>query len=484
MKKWTKEEKYRVLKSPDEIKDLHEQIKKSSYRQHFHIQPITGLLNDPNGFVYHNGIWHLFYQWCPWGAVHGLKYWYEIESEDLIHWINLGVGIKPDRDFDNKGAYSGSALVTKNSIYLYYTGNHCDDAWQRTSYTCLANMRDDGSMHKYSKPLFGPSPHYTEHQRDPKIIYHQENQTYYIMLGAQSLDHHGRIIFYKSKYHNKDFTFAGELKVPGYENFGDMWECPSIEHIGEMDVLIFCPQHLHIEGRGNTIHHNGYLIGHMDYETLTFHHDGQFHVLDFGFDSYAAECAANIGDPSKAILIAWMGLPDASYPTDEENWSGCLTMPRELTIHNRRLIQKPLDGFTKLRKESLPLDTRALPKACELDLHITGALEMYLFTSSTTRGLMILYDPLTKVITIDRSHMKKRFNIEQGESRNRTLLRDLFSLRLFIDASSIEIYVNEGDALFTSRIFPEEDEHGFTIVGQVEGSLYPLKDAVIDNFEI
>ena len=136
MKQWTKEERYRVLHAPDEIIDLHRQIVKSPYRQHYHIQPITGLLNDPNGFVYHNGYWHLFYQWCPWGAVHGLKYWYEVQSEDLIHWINMGVGIKPDHDFDNKGAYSGSALVTEQSIYLYYTGNHRDENWQRTPYTC------------------------------------------------------------------------------------------------------------------------------------------------------------------------------------------------------------------------------------------------------------------------------------------------------------------------------------------------------------
>ncbi|MDD6349698.1 sucrose-6-phosphate hydrolase [Intestinibaculum porci] len=483
MKQWTKEERYRVLQSPDEIIDLHRQIVKSPYRQHYHIQPITGLLNDPNGFVYHNGYWHLFYQWCPWGAVHGLKYWYEVQSEDLIHWINMGVGIKPDHDFDNKGAYSGSALVTEQSIYLYYTGNHRDENWQRTPYTCLVNMRDDGSLHKYSKPLFGPSPNYTEHQRDPKIIYHKENKTYYIMLGAQSRDHHGRIIFYKSKTFNKDYEFAGELKVEGYEDFGDMWECPSIEHIGDVDVLIFCPQHLKLKDRGNSIHHNGYLIGHMDYETLTFHHDGSFHVLDFGFDSYAAECCANIGDDNKAVLIAWMGLPDASYPTDDEDWSGCLTMPRELTIQNRRLIQKPLKGFEDLRQETLPLATKTLPTACELDLHITGALDMQLCKSDDHDGLTIRYEPVHRTITIDRSHMHKRFNIEQGESRMRQLHQDLNHLRIFIDASSIEIYVNDGEALFTSRIFPTKDEHGLVIKGQVEGQIYALDRAVKDNFQ-
>ena len=110
MKTWTKEERYRVLKNAEEIRPLHERIVKSDYRQHYHIQSITGLLNDPNGFVYHNGLWHLFYQWCPWGAVHGLKYWYHTVSEDLVTWKNAGVCIRPDTFYDNKGAYSGSAM--------------------------------------------------------------------------------------------------------------------------------------------------------------------------------------------------------------------------------------------------------------------------------------------------------------------------------------------------------------------------------------
>ncbi|MBQ2231104.1 MAG: sucrose-6-phosphate hydrolase, partial [Oscillospiraceae bacterium] len=64
MRAWTKEERYRVLKSAEEIRPLHERTAKSDYRQQYHIQSVTGLLNDPNGFVFHNGLWHLFYQWC------------------------------------------------------------------------------------------------------------------------------------------------------------------------------------------------------------------------------------------------------------------------------------------------------------------------------------------------------------------------------------------------------------------------------------
>ena len=487
MKQWTKEERYRVLKSAEELRPLHERIIHSDYRQHYHIQAVTGLLNDPNGFVFHDGVWHLFYQWCPWGAVHGLKYWYHTTSEDLVSWKNAGVCIRPDTEFDNKGAYSGSALPTADSVYLYYTGNHRDEDWTRRPYTCLVELNDDGSAAKLP-PLFGMNEDYTEHQRDPKIIHNKENGKYYIVLGAQTKDKRGCILIYSSDSAAEGWSFAGELKVPGFEDFGDMWECPSIETISGYDVLIFCPQHLTLPGRGGSVHHNGYLLGHMDWESLTFTPDNtRFHVLDFGFDSYAAECAANPDDKNKATLVAWMGLPDASYPTDEEEWSGCLTLPRELRVRDRRLIQQPLDGLRGLRGAKIDLEsTNLLPRVCELELISRGgSLDLRLFTKEDgSGGLTISDDNGAKEITVDRSGLEKRFNTALGEQRTRPLPKGLFHLRIFIDRSSVEIFVNDGDAVFSSRIFPVKGEERLFIDGDVSTHLWELKKAMEEDFSV
>ena len=296
MREWTKEEKYRYLKDPQELGELYEKISASVYRQHFHNQAVTGLMNDPNGFVWHDNRWHLFYQWCPWGAVHGLKHWYHIISKDLVTWRNLGVCLLPDQEdgYDNKGVYSGSAMPIGDKIYLYYTGNHRDPDWTRHAYTCLARLGKDGWPEKYPLPLFGAHPGYTEHQRDPKIIQIPGQEKYYMIIGAQTLDKRGCVLVYSSEDLQHGWIFEGELKVPGFENFGDMWECPSIEHLGGTDVLLLCPQHLTLPGRGQSQNHNGYILGHMDWDSLTFTPDGQFHVLDFGFDSYAAACANNL----------------------------------------------------------------------------------------------------------------------------------------------------------------------------------------------
>ena len=92
---WTKEQRYRKMDdvAEQEIQELVNLVNQCQWRQTFHIQTVTGLLNDPNGFSYFNGEYHLFYQWFPLGPVHGLKYWYHTKSKDLVHWENVGIAI-------------------------------------------------------------------------------------------------------------------------------------------------------------------------------------------------------------------------------------------------------------------------------------------------------------------------------------------------------------------------------------------------------
>ena len=408
-------------------------------------------------------------------------------SDDLIIWRNRGVCLKPDTVWDNKGAYSGSALVADDGIYLFYTGNHRDENWVRTPYTCLVELMDDGGARKYEKPLFGPVPGYTEHQRDPKVEYSEQTGKYTILLGAQNAQKQGRVILFESEHLDRGWRFAGEVKVPGFEDFGDMWECPSIEHISGKDVLIFCPQHITLPGRGGSQHHNGYIIGRMDYEALTFTPEGGFHVLDFGFDSYAAACTTNIDDPDHALIVTWMGLPDAEYPTDGEDWQGALTLPRELTIRNRRLIQQPLSGLKQLRDGELAFRSGGiLPRVGELELISRGGdMTLGLFTRADgSGGLRIRYDDAKREMTVDRSGMEKRFNVDQGEARTRPLPKGLHHLRIYIDRSSVEIFVNDGDAVFTTRAFPTADEAHCAFDGDAAIHMWRLKDAVTDDFTV
>lgn len=485
MKQWKLEERYRVLESADDVKDLYERIKGSKYRQKYHIQPVTGLSSDPNGFAYWNGVWHLFYQWCPWGAVHGLKYWYHVSSTDLVHWKNLGVGLKPDRDFDNKGNHSGSGIAEGEDLYLFYTGNHRDENWVRTPYTCVAKMDKDGNIIKNDEPLFGPREDYAEHQRDPKVFYVEEKNKYYIFIGAMTLDKKGCVLVYESEKLLEGWSFAGQLKVPGYESFGGMWECPCIQRISGKDVLIFSPQYTKLPNRGESTNHNVYLVGHMDYDTLTFTPETDYKYLDFGFDFYAAQLAANVGDPDKAVLISWIGLPDNTYPTECDEWVGTMIIPRELRLDGTKLIQAPVKAVEELRDGEAPLDG-TLPDACEIIANFDGKdADLNLFTKKNkTGGFMMHYDAASKTLTVDRSYMYIRFNTNVFEKLDVPLVSDLKNLRIFIDKSSIEFFINDGEQTFSSRIFPTADEMYYCASDNVDLKIYNIKDSVVDDFVV
>ena len=486
MKDWTREEKYRPLDDPAELLPLYSKALSSPWRQQYHIGPLCGLLNDPNGFSFFRHEWHLFYQWCPWGAVHGLKHWYHVSSKDLVHWQNLGLAIAPGEGCDNKGVFSGTALPREDRLLLYYAGNHRTEDWQRVPYTCFAEMDAAGRIEKAPAPLFLPQKGYTEHQRDPKII--EKDGRFYIILGAQNQDLLGRLLVYRSEFPDRGWELAGELAVPGYENFGNMWECPSLERLGGKDLLIFCPQHLKLPGRGETPNHNVCLIGTMDWKTLTFLPEGPYRLIDDGFDCYAAQCAAEgISEPETLTLIAWMGLPDAEYPSDEEEWSGCLSLPRRLTIREGRLIQAPPKELEALRGPQLSLEGTAmpqrLPNTCEIELEASGPLSLSLLAKPDgSGGISVSYDPSAQTLTLDRSGMTNRFNISWGEARSVFLQNGLASLRVFLDASSLEIFANDGEAVLTTRTFPKEDEHYLVLRAGFGARVWPVSKCVDDRF--
>nr|WP_152550218.1 sucrose-6-phosphate hydrolase [Geomicrobium sp. JCM 19039] len=152
---WTKEERYRpysAMSKTEESRLLHV-VDHAPWRQHYHIQPPTGLLNDPNGFCFYNGQYHLFYQWFPYGAVHGLKHWYHTTSTNLVLWQGQGVAIEPEESFESHGAYSGSGIVVDEQLYLLYTGNERDSNWERTPNQCLAIMKQTAASKNYLRPL-------------------------------------------------------------------------------------------------------------------------------------------------------------------------------------------------------------------------------------------------------------------------------------------------------------------------------------------
>lgn len=480
MVNWTREERYKKLSdiSDEAYNELIDKVNASKWRQTFHIQPKTGLLNDPNGLVYHNGVYHIFHQWFSLGAVHGLKYWYHYTSKDLLEFKDEGIALVPDTEYDSHGVYSGSAFDYNGKLYLMYTGNVRNENWDRKSVQMIAEQLEDGTFKKFDQPAIPNKPEgYTEHFRDPKVWF--ENEKYYAIFGIQRENETGTAVIYESE-NIQDWNFKGEIETR-LQNFGYMWECPDLFKLNDKDVFIFSPQGIEAENNQfENIYQSGYLIGDFDIDTLKFEHQ-EFLELDQGFDFYAPQTF--LDEHGDRILIGWMGLPEIDYPTDEEGWAHCLTIPRVLTIEDDKLKQRPIKALEKLRtnketaegyanKHSVKLHPYE-GKQFELMIEIleNEASEIYFdLRVSKKCSTQIIYNTRSKQLTLDRFESGIVSEAVEKTTRTTTLDNDLKELRIYSDTSSLEIFVNDGEKVLTTRIFPDEDAVNFrtsTESGQV-----------------
>ncbi|MDQ6598873.1 glycoside hydrolase family 32 protein [Bacillus salipaludis] len=463
---WTKEQRYRRIEdaSQEEIRNLKKVVKSCRWRQSYHIQPETGLLNDPNGFSYFNGEYHLFYQWFPLGPVHGLKYWYHTKSKDLVHWENAGIAIEPTNQYDSHGVYSGSAIEHEGRLYLLYTGNTRDENWVRHPYQCLAVMNERDEIKKLETPVIASVPNgYTDHFRDPKIW--KEGSLFHAIIGAQRENETGCVVLYSST-DLVNWNFKGEINT-NLKEFGYMWECPDYLELDNQGILIFCPQGIKPEGdHFYNIYQSGYIMGDkMDKNKMTMVHDA-FQELDRGFDFYAPQTMT--GPDGRRILVGWMGLPDIEYPTDKNGWAHCLTVPRELSIWNGKLIQQPVKELESLRRKRQDINEVLDHETKVFDEFSGTAFEMICkfvnfdssefgveFRAGEKEKTVIKYDAMEKKVVLDRTFSGEPVAEEYGTVRKCYLDAQSIEFHMYVDTSSVEIFVNNGEEVFTSRIFPE-----------------------------
>jgi beta-fructofuranosidase len=298
----------------------------------------------------------------------------------------------------------------------------------------------------------------------------QEKDTFYMVVGAQREDLTGCVLLYQS-IDLKQWSWLGEVKTKE-RDFGFMWECPDYFELQNHGVLLISPQGLHPEGDSfQNIYQSGAFVG-KSLDTANGHFDhGIFQELDAGFDFYAPQ--TTLSPDGRRLLVGWMGLPDIEYPTDSEGWAHCLTIPRELSVEDNTLYQRPVRELKEKRKneartamklsdcvENLgTLSGNSFEMICEIEGGSAQKVGLKLRVGEGEETLLYL-DTVAQKVVLDRTKTGIAFAQAYGTIRQKHYQKDKVRFHLFMDTSSIEVFVNDGEIVFTSRLFPKKESQG------------------------
>lgn len=428
------------------------------FRQKFHLMPPTGWLNDPNGLCQSDGVFHAFFQYSPFDPEGGAKLWGHYTSRNMIDWEYKGVPLYPDQPFDCSGVYSGCAYLEDGQMYLYYTGNvKLED---RDDYDYVNTGREantvlvtspDGKQFSRKRLLMRnidyPSD-LTLHVRDPKVW--KEDGVYYMLQGARSKDDVGQGILFRSD-DKISWSFAGRVETK--EKFGYMWECPDYFETDGVKVFSASVQGLDgEEWKDRNVYQSGYFL--VDGDILGEYSLSDYRLWDYGFDYYAPQSFE--AEDGRRILIGWMGMPDCDEYTNltiREGWQHCFTFPREVFVRDGIVCQRPVRELDERKRPAAAAEgtlERDGDQAYEAD--ITG-IRNNSFRAVVGEELVLEYRD-------GRFEMRFEDQAKDAVSGGRSLryrrMEELRSVKILADVSSVEVFINGGEYVFSTRYYPKK----------------------------
>ena len=427
------------------------------FREKLHLMPPVGWLNDPNGLCQFHGIYHAFFQYSPFNPEGGVKMWGHYTSMNMIDWEYQGNALYPDQPFDCHGVYSGSAFIEDGKMYLYYTGNvKLEDG----DYDYIRNGREgntvlvvteDGKTFGKKKELMRNADYpdnLTCHVRDPKVW--KENDTYYMVQGARTNEDVGQVLVFESE---DKVNWKFRSRVESEKPFGYMWECPDYFKVGDKKILSTSVQGL--EG-GVWDDRNVYQSGYFEVEgdILGEYKLSDYYLWDYGFDYYAPQSFET--EDGRRIHISWMGMPDCeeyTNPTIQTGWQHCFTFPREIFEKDGKICQRPVRELEE--KKNLISEVKDM-----LSVDGYAVYEMDIKNISGNQFKVILSDELILDYKDGKFQMhftsQKKTSLSAGRSLRYVEVEEVKNLKILADASSVEVFINDGEYVFSTRYYPEE----------------------------
>ena len=457
----------------------------------FHLTPYTGWMNDPNGFSYYKGEYHLFYQYNPYDTVWDTMHWGHAVSSDLLRWRYLPTALAPNEWYDSDGCWSGSAVeMPDGQQLLMYTGIRREggEARENLQVQCLA-LGNGVEYKKYEQNPVLTAADLPEGMsrydfRDPSI-WQEPDGTYRVVIGTCDSERHGNLLLYSSEdgFHWKYESILA--KNDG--SLGLMWECPDFFMLDGKAVLLVSPQDMLPQ---DFEYHNGNgtvaFIGHLDETGKTFVPEKD-HAIDYGIDFYAPTTI--LAPDGRRIMIGWMQNWDACQNAGRKDlcWYGQMSLPREITIENGRLYQRPIRELEDHRSNRIAYENVLVEGERRLDGVEGRMVDMEItirpvknapiyhkfeirFMENEQFFTKLSYRPHESILRIDRKFSgSRRAYIHQRRCQVPDRNGEL-KLRLILDRYSMEAFLNDGEQTVTATILTDLSATGisFYAEGQVE----------------
>jgi fructan beta-fructosidase len=461
------------------------------WRPQFHFTPPKNFMNDPNGLVFYEGEYHLFYQYNPQGTQWGHMSWGHAVSADMLHWKNLPVAIPEQPAYM---IYSGSAVVDWHNssglcrgakqqmpscLIAIYTAAGKD--WQRQN-LAFSNDRGRTWTNFPGNPVADLKlPDF----RDPKVFWY-EPQKKWVMV-AVTADEKKVVLF--DSHDLKSWTLQSSFQDSNQEK--GQWECPDLFQLA-VDGDANDKRWVLIVNRNPGAPAGGtgteYFVGQFDgSKFVNGGEPGQELWADFGKDFYATNSFSDIpSSDGRRIWIGWIGNWQYANREPTEVWRGAQSLPRELKLarysEGIRLVQRPVTEITKLRQRELcrlsnlpvPAAQRSLQQAevrgstveIEAELAPENSSEIgFRLRKGADEETLVAFSPRGSEVFIDRTKSGVISFSPDFPGCHKVKVRGdaKVRLRIFVDRSSLEVFVNDGETVLTDRIYARLSSDGIEL---------------------
>ena len=457
------------------------------WRPQVHYSPPAQWMNDPNGMVYHEGEYHLFYQHYPDSNVWGPMHWGHAVSRDLVHWEQLPIALYPDSlgyifsgsavvDTDNTSGLAPAGQVPMVAIFTYHEPVGAEAGRLDHQTQGIAYSLDRGrSWTKYAGNPVLPNPGIRDF-RDPKVFWHAATERWVMILAVAD-----RVHLYHSP-NLREWTFASEFGAE-YGGHGGVWECPDLFPLTldgrEWWVLLLSIN----PGGPNGGSATQYFVGDFDGQAFTSHYPPERTLwLDEGKDNYAGVTWAGIPEADgRRLFIGWMSNWQYANVVPTTAWRSAMTLPRRLDLwagpDGPRLANRPVREVAQLEGEAQPIAAGALGSGTEVPLAAPLVLRVQLVPEAGSDCGLAFFNAQGESLRIgyrgDSLYVDRRqagradFSADFAGLHGAPLgAVDTLTLDIYLDVASVEVFAQGGRLALTEIVFPEQPYERLRFYGE------------------